>query len=115
MFALDSGRTAPALPFDNGPDRFVEGLARSIRDGKVGFVDESLDLVVPREWDFAFPFEGGVARVCTGCTARRHSGGEHSEVVGGRWGYIDREGNVVVSVDYGLDTLPAPPSSDLGQ
>jgi hypothetical protein len=108
MFALESGKTAPALPFDNGPDYFVDGLARSVRDGKVGFVDESLDLAVPREWDFAFPFEGGVARVCTGCTTRRQAGSEHSEVVGGTWGYIDREGSIVVSVEYSLDTLPAP-------
>lgn len=108
LFALDSGRTAPALIYDNGPDYFVEGLARTIRDGKVGFVDEQLELVVAREWDFAFPFEGGVSRVCTGCTTQRHEDDEHSEVVGGRWGYIDRQGRVVVPVEHARDELPEP-------
>ena len=115
LFALDSGRTAPALMYDNGPDYFVEGLARSPRDGKVGFVNEHLELVVPREWDFAFPFDGGAARVCTGCAIRREEGHEHSEVVGGRWGYVDREGRVVVPVVHARDELPAPPTSAPGR
>lgn len=105
LFALDSGRTAPALPFDNGPDQFVEGLARSPRDGKVGFVNEHLELVVPRDWDFAFPFEDGLARVCTGCTLHRDEGDEHSEVVGGQWGAVDRQGRVVVPVIHPRDEL----------
>jgi hypothetical protein len=114
-FVLDSSKTAPALWFDNGPDDFVEGLARSIRDGKVGFVDEHLELVAPREWDFAFPFADGVARVCTGCTIRRQEGEEHSEVVGGQWGYIDQHGRVVVPVIHPRDELPAPPVPSPGE
>lgn len=111
LFALDSGTTAPALMFDNGADDFVEGLARSPRDGKVGFVNRRLELVVPRAWDFAFPFEDGVARVCTGCEARRREGDEHSEVAGGHWGYVDRAGRVVVPVVHARDELPPPPGA----
>jgi len=107
LFALTSGRTAPALRYDNGADYFVEGLARSPRGGKIGFVDEHLELVVPRHWDFAFPFEDGHARVCSDCVIRR-AGGEHSEVQGGRWGYVDRAGRVVVPVVYARDDLPSP-------
>lgn len=114
LFALDSGKTAPALFYDNGPDYFEEGLARSPRDGKVGFVNERLELVVPREWDFAFPFANGVARVCAGCAAQREEGEEHSEVKGGLWGYVDRKGRVVVPVEYARDELPAPPASGPG-
>jgi len=77
-------------------------------DGKVGFVNERLELTVPREWDFAFPFEDGFARVCTGCILQREEGGEHSEVTGGRWGYVDREGRVVVPVEHARDELPGP-------
>jgi hypothetical protein len=107
-FALASGKSAPALFFDNGPDPFVEGLARTIRSGRVGFVNEALDLVVPRDWDFAFPFEGGFARVCTGCSIVREEGDEHGSVVGGAWGVIDREGRVVVPVEFSRESLPEP-------
>jgi hypothetical protein len=92
-FALPSGRTAPAFAFDNGLDYFVEGLARSVSDGKFGFVDQKLELVIPRTWDFAFPFENGVARVCQGCTIS--DDGEHGEVTGGTWSTIDRAGRIV--------------------
>ena len=109
LFALASGKTAPALPFDNGPDDFVEGLARTVRDGKVGFVNEALEVVVPREWDFAFPFEGGFARVCTGCSIEHHGTEEHGEVRGGAWGWIDRQGRVVVPVEHEREDLPPPP------
>jgi WG containing repeat len=110
LFVLASGKTAPALPFDNGPDYFVEGLARTVRDGKVGFVNEALDVVVPREWDFAFPFEDGFARVCTGCSIEHHGTEEHGEVRGGAWGWIDRQGRVVVPVEHTQESLPPPPS-----
>lgn len=108
LFALASGRTAPALPYDNAADDFVDGLARSPRNGRIGFVDERLELVVPREWDFAFPFEDGFARVCSGCAITRAEGDEHSEVTGGRWGYVDRQGRVVVPVVHPRDELPTP-------
>lgn len=111
LFALSSGKTAPALPYDNGPDYFVEGLARTVRNGEVGFVDEKLELVVPRVWDFAFPFEGGFARVCTGCSIERHEGDEHGGIRGGSWGIIDRQGRVVVPVEYDRESLPPPPTS----
>lgn len=109
LFALRSGRTAPALPFDNGPDDFVEGLARTIREGRVGFVDEELEVVIARKWDFAFPFENGFARVCTGCSVVREPGDEHGTLLGGAWGLIDRAGRIVVPTVHDLDSLPAGP------
>jgi len=107
-FALDSGKTAPAFLYDNGPDYFVDGLARTTRGGKVGFVNEALEIVVPAEWDFAFPFEVGFARVCTGCSVVHEDGDEHGSVRGGAWGVIDREGRVVVPVAHGRESLPSP-------
>lgn len=104
-----AGVAVPVLPFDNGADYFVEGLARTLRDGKVGFIDRELNVVVPPRWDFAFPFENGTAVVCDGCTFRPVGG--HREVVGGRWGVIDARGDIVVPVVHTretLDTLRAP-------
>jgi hypothetical protein len=98
------GRTAPALPFDNGTDYIVEGLTRIRRNGKVGFVNSDLHEVIEARWDFAFPFAEGVAVVCDGC--RGVKDGEHVVVVGGVWGYIDTRGQPIVPPRYTRDTLP---------
>lgn len=98
------GVAVPVLPFDDGPDYFVEGFARTLQGGKIGFVDEQLRVVIPPQWDFAFPFENGTAVVCDGCT-RRPAGDEHVEVVGGRWGVIDTRGAVVVPLVHDRDDL----------
>jgi hypothetical protein len=103
-FVTRRGKTAPALPFDNGPDYFSEGLARTVRNGRVGFVNAELDQVVSPIWDFAFPFEKGVAVVCTGCTVNRL--GEHAVMQGGKWGYINTRGAIVVPVVYNQTALP---------
>ncbi len=104
FFVCRNGRTAPALPFDNGPDEFHQGLARSLVNGKVGFVDRRLRQVVAPTWDFAFPFDQGLAVVCLGCVAK--SEGEHTAMVGGRWGMIDRSGRIVVPVRFSREELP---------
>jgi hypothetical protein len=106
-FVHRSGRTAPAFLFDNGADYFVEGLARTVRNGRMGFVDPELVEVVEPRWDFAEPFEGGFARVCDDCREERR--GEHSVLVGGRWGVVDRTGQVVVPVVHDRESIPAPP------
>lgn len=89
-FVNGSGRTAPAFLFDNGADYFVEGLARTSKSGKVGFVDASLNEVVPPVWDFARPFKGGRSLVCQGCTVRPV--GEHQVLRDGKWGAMTRQG-----------------------
>ena len=104
LFARD-GKTVTALTFDNGPDYFREGLARIVDQGKIGFVDESLQAVIAPFWDFAFPFEGGVAVVCMGC--RQVSDGEHVSMDGGGWGIIDHRGSVLVEPVHQRDALPA--------
>ena len=109
LYYLNSaGRSAPVFTYDNGADYFEEGLARTVRGGKVGFIDRDLDERIKPAWDFAFPFEDGIARVCQGC--RAWAIGEHQEMRGGVWGYIDREGTVVVPVEFERDGLPEPPS-----
>jgi hypothetical protein len=102
-----AGRVAPVVLFDNGPDYFEEGLARTIREHKIGFVDRHLVEQITPRWDFAFPFHEGVAAVCQGCTAQKN--GEHSVMSGGRWGYIDHQGRTVVPVKFDRDHLPTPP------
>jgi hypothetical protein len=106
-FVNRQGKTAPALTIDNGPDYIVEGLARTVKAGKVGFVNAELDPVVAPVWDFAFPFDHGVAVVCTGCVSAPASpGDEHRTMTGGKWGYIDKRGKVVVPVEHDFRYLP---------
>lgn len=110
-FVTRQGKAAPAFPFDNGPDYFVEGLARTVGNRKIGFVNRQLDTVISPAWDFAAPFDHGVAAVCAGCTPK--SDGEHSSMAGGKWGYVDKHGAVVVAVTHELGELPSPEAAAL--
>jgi hypothetical protein len=108
-FVSRRGRTALAFMFDNGADYVVEGVTRTVKDGKIGFVDTQLDEVVAPVWDFAFPFKRGVAQVCVGCVSVPvFPGDEHRIMTGGRWGYINKRGKVIVPVVYDSRSLPPP-------
>ena len=74
--------------FDNGPDYFEEGLARFVENGKMGFHDEALNIIIPATYDFAFPFKNGKAKVGTNCTTQKH--GEHSSVYCEKWESVDK-------------------------
>lgn len=81
--------------FDNGPDYFSEGLARSIsKSGKVGFLDESLVTVIREEYDFATPYRRGLALACNGCRTEDLQS-EHLSVVGGDWLVLNKFGKVL--------------------
>jgi len=88
------GPLVPVERYDNGPDDFVDGRARSPVGDKVGYIDRNLDLVIPAVYDGAYPFEKGLAVVCRGCTLV--SDGSHHWHEGGEWGRIDPTGRVVV-------------------
>ncbi len=93
------GHMVPVVIYDNAPDSFVEGRARTQVDGKIGYIDRKLRVVIPPRYDWGFPFEHGKAVVCSGCVQKRH-GGEHWFVEGGMWGTIDRNGREIVPLQY---------------
>ncbi|MDF7776541.1 hypothetical protein P1X14_14895 [Sphingomonas sp. AOB5] len=76
------GLSAPIATFDNGPEAFSEGVARSPRGSQIGYVDITLRNRFGLS-DGAMPFKGGVGAVCDGCV--RRSDGEHSWYEGGKW------------------------------
>jgi hypothetical protein len=80
--------------FDNAPDEYREGLARIRAQDKVGFVDQEYRLVIPPQYDAAFGFDGGSARVCVGCHPRvwAKSAPERARRQKGREFRIDRSG-----------------------
>jgi len=76
--------------YDNGPDAFSDGLARFVEEGKMGYFAPSGKVVIAAQYDFAWPFENGVAEVCQDCA--RVADGEHFRIEGGtRWS-IDKNG-----------------------
>ena len=103
------GRSARVPTWDNWADDFAEGLVRTVRtvDGveKFGYLDRELAVVIAPRFDWAFPFEGGRARVCIGCRLGPPDGDGHSEVSGGLWGYVDRAGKEVVPVKLSREEL----------
>lgn len=92
------GTTRRMYTFDNGPDDFVDGLARSIVDGKVAYVDRRLRVRIATRYDWGDRFDQGLAKVCIGCRVVPAGDGEHSMMGGGRWGMIDKSGSEVVPV-----------------
>ncbi len=97
---IDRSGTVLVRPFifDNGPDPFVDGLARHVAGGKYGFFDETGRVVIEAKFDFAAPFAEGLAPVCDGCT--RKMMGEHWTMVGGSWGYVDRQGKLAIPMKF---------------
>ncbi|MGV8073024.1 MAG: WG repeat-containing protein [Syntrophobacteraceae bacterium] len=81
--------------FDNGPDPFLEGLARFKNRGKFGFFDERGHVIIPARFDFATPFSDGLAAFCRDC--REQTEGEHSSYEGGKWGFIDKKGHTAIT------------------
>jgi hypothetical protein len=103
FYFTKSGLVRRALYFDNGPDYFVNGLARTEWNGKIGFFNKELSIVIEPEYDFAFPFEKGISIVCMGCTMKKT--GEYTKMVGGKWGAINLNGEIVQPIIYSKDEL----------
>lgn len=98
---LDTAGTRLLRPYavDNGPDYFAEGMARYVADGMFGFFDTTGAVVIKAAYDYAEPFVGAKAAVCSGCSTTVD--GEHSRVVGGNWGVINADGSVAVALEHG--------------
>jgi hypothetical protein len=82
------------FPFDNGPDIASDGLFRIIENSKIGFANSITGkVVINPQFDCAWPFIHGVAKVSTECTDR--SDGEHKTWLSNNWYYIDKSGKKV--------------------
>lgn len=72
FWVAESGLTREAYKYDNGPDYFSEGLARTVNEeGQVGFVDSDLEIAIAPQFDAAHAFMNGqaiVGRVINGQT-----------------------------------------------
>ncbi|MBD3793282.1 MAG: WG repeat-containing protein [Campylobacterales bacterium] len=93
-YVRQDGKAMAAISNDQGQiDPFQEGLARTRINGKIGFFDQALNMVLEPFYDYAFPFHNGVAEICVGC--QQVSSGEGNMLDGGTWKRIDRSGLVL--------------------
>jgi hypothetical protein len=91
---MDDQKTAlyEVFPYDNGPDYPSEGLIRVVKNGKIGYADaNTYAIVIEPQFDCAFPFENGKARVSKQC--RTVQDGEHSVWESEAWEYVDKQGH----------------------
>lgn len=80
--------------FDNGPDEPSEGIFRIESNKKIGYADAATGAVVIRpQFDCAFPFEDGQAKVSNKCYTIQE--GEHQRWDSDQWYMIDRKGQKV--------------------
>ena len=80
--------------YDNGPDYTSDGLFRITENKKMGYADAATGkIVIEPQFDCAWPFKNGVAKVSNECTVQ--SDGEHSGWISDRWYYIDKTGKKV--------------------
>jgi hypothetical protein len=79
--------------FDNWPDEVSEGLFRVKRNEKIGYANEHGQIVIPCQFDCAFPFENGRAKVTYHCEFKEHD--EHATAESQEWFYIDMNGEKI--------------------
>lgn len=93
---LEGERVYDFYQNDNGPDYFYEGLVRYTENGKVGFLNACMQVVIPAQFTFASQFRGGHSQICEGCRYEPvYPGAEHGEYVGGKRAFINRKGEIV--------------------
>ena len=86
-------------------DAVIDLLAKTT-GGKWGFIDRSGTMVIEPQFDMVLYFQENLAPVNVGGEVRRwHISGEGHRVPlelfdGGKWGYVDRQGNVAIGPIY---------------
>ncbi len=79
--------------YDNGPDYYSDGLFRIIKNGKIGYADETGTVIIEPQFECAEPFEAGKAKVAKKCTLV--ADGEYKRAESSEWFYINKAGKIV--------------------
>ena len=79
--------------YDNGPDYISDGLFRMIKDGKIGYADETGKIVIEPQFTCTNPFENGKAKVAVECELVKD--GEYTRMESDSWFYINTKGEKV--------------------
>ncbi|NQY10468.1 MAG: WG repeat-containing protein [Flavobacteriales bacterium] len=78
--------------FDNGSDYFKEGLTRVKRNGKISFANKYGHVAIPCEYDFAWWFKNGEAKVTYSAKEVGNNYDEHKTIESDEWFFIDYVG-----------------------
>lgn len=83
-----------AFQFDNGDDYIVDGMYRIVDEqGRIGYANEKGNTVITPRFKFAYPFEGGKARVTD--SGIKIQDGEHWFWDSNDWYFIDKTGRKI--------------------
>lgn len=80
--------------FDNGPDFIEDGLFRIKRNDKIGYANANGQIVIQPEFQCAYPFENGKAKVTYDCKLVS-DGTDHIIMKSSSWFYIDKRGEIL--------------------
>jgi hypothetical protein len=83
---------------DNGPDLGSEGILRIITNGQYGLANLSGKIILKPKFNFINPLKYGFAAICIGGHSQKS--GEYTSIAGGKWGFIDKKGSVIVKPIY---------------
>ncbi len=95
-YVRPTGESLRVVSWDNGPDPWSEGLVRVDRIERIAYADRDFREVIGPRFDWAWPFDDGLAIACGECSLGEPDADGHREVTGGRWGAVDKSGNAVV-------------------
>jgi hypothetical protein len=98
-YIKSNGTLLKVISYDNGPDQFSEGVARSLVNGKIAYFDRRFRQVIGPKYDWGFPLQGGRALVGLGCKLSPPDSEGNQTLLGGSWGYVDRKGKEIVPVN----------------
>jgi hypothetical protein len=82
--------------FDNGPDYLNEGLFRFVENNKIGFANRFGQKTIQAQYDFIAPFNLGTSLFCNNCYFNYKKDPEHPPLEGGTYGFINKEGKVLI-------------------
>lgn len=87
--------------FEQGPDYPAEGLFRIEKGGKIGFASNKTgEIIIKPQFTFVEPFNEGLAVYCVECEKVKSADGEHWFMNGGKWGYVNMNGDRVFDFEF---------------
>jgi len=85
--------------FDAGFDDFREGCIRFKEKNKVGLANEFGEKVIMAKYDYVSSCNFGIIKYCNDCHWDSTIDEEHPSLVGGTWGYLDKNGNEITATN----------------